>query len=81
MTQNVALRKEVFYMSLTIGEKLKNFRINVNKTIAQAASEMNISYQALQAYESNERVPRDEVKKIIAKYYGKSVGFIFFNEQ
>lgn len=67
-------------MSLTIGEKLRNFRIERNKTITQAAKEMNISYQSLQAYESNERVPRDEVKKIIAKYYKKSVGSIFFNE-
>ncbi|MCH4205165.1 MAG: hypothetical protein LKF53_02075 [Solobacterium sp.] len=31
-------------------------------------------------YETGKRVPRDEIKMKISKYYKKSVGSIFFEE-
>lgn len=61
---------------MTMGEKLKELR--GCRTVTGVAKELGISRSALAKYESDERIPRDEVKKKIAKYYGKSVQFIFF---
>lgn len=60
----------------TIGEKLKELR--GCRTVTGVAKELGISRSALCKYEADERVPRDEVKVKIAKYYGKSVQSIFF---
>ena len=61
---------------MTAGEKLKDLR--GCRTVTGVAKELGISRSALAKYESNERTPRDEVKKRIAEYYGKTVQFIFF---
>ena len=47
----------------------------------EVAKGVGISTSALSMYESGERVPRDEVKEQLAKYYGVSVGFLFFGEK
>lgn len=62
------------------GRVLRNLREQTGKTISEVASDLKISYQAMQAYESGTRLPRYEVKIRIAKYYNRRVGFIFFNE-
>lgn len=62
---------------MTPGEKLKMLR--GCRTATGVAKEIGISYSAYVKYESGERVPRDETKKKIAKYYGKSVAYIFFS--
>ena len=41
--------------------------------------EIGISISALSSYETGQRIPRDEVKVRIAKYYRRSVPYIFFN--
>lgn len=43
------------------------------------AEEIGISLSALTMYETGKRIPRDEIKIKLAKFYGKSVGEIFFN--
>ncbi len=61
---------------MTVGQRLRELR--GCRTATGVAKELGISHSALLKYESDERVPRDEVKKKIAKYYGKSVQSIFF---
>ena len=43
------------------------------------ATELDLTRQAIYNYENNIRIPRDEIKVKIAKYYNKSVGEIFFD--
>ncbi len=62
---------------MSFGEKLRELRGNM--TQEQMAKELNITKSSLAMYERNERVPRDEVKIRIAKYFGKTVQEIFFN--
>ena len=61
---------------MTIGEKLKKLR--GNKTQTELAKELGILPSTYSNYESNYRVPNDEVKKKIARYYKKTVDEIFF---
>lgn len=63
---------------MTAGEKLKKLR--GDRSQGEVAKAVFISDSALSAYENGDRVPRDEVKKRLASYYGKTVGEIFFNE-
>lgn len=49
-----------------------------NKPREEVAKELEISVSAIQMYENGERIPKDEIKLKIAKYYGKSVQEIFF---
>ena len=59
-----------------IGEKLKKLRGEQNLvTVARA---VGISPSAISMYENGERIPRDNVKVKLAKYYGVSVASIFF---
>ena len=51
------------------------------KTREDAAKEMGISVSALTMYELGRRSPRDMIKVRIAKYYGTSVGGLFFCEE
>lgn len=44
------------------------------------ADALEISTSALFMYERGERIPRDQVKKRIAHYFGKTVEEIFFAE-
>ena len=50
-----------------------------NKSQAEVAEALGISKSALAMYELGERVPRDTIKCRIAKYYNRSVAYIFFN--
>lgn len=62
------------YMSETLR------RLRGNRTQQEVANSVGITVSALSMYERGERVPRDEVKKNLAKFYGKSVHYIFFKE-
>ena len=70
-----ALSEGVIYVST--GAKLKELR--GRKTQKEAAEGIGITKSALAMYERDERVPRDEVKIRIAKYYGVSVYSLFFD--
>lgn len=51
-----------------------------DKSLKEVAKDLGISVSSLCMYESGSRVPRDEIKELIAQYYGISVGTLFFNE-
>ena len=51
------------------------------RTQEEVSAALDISKSALAMYESGKRVPRDQVKMRISKYYRKSVPYIFFNQK
>lgn len=59
-----------------IGERLLALRSG--KSREEVAFQNGISLSALAMYETGKRVPRDEVKVSLAKYYNKSIESIFF---
>ena len=61
---------------MTFGDKMKELRGNKSKRIV--AEELGISFSSYVKYERNERVPRDNIKTRIAKYFNCSVQEIFF---
>ena len=65
-------------MGATLGDRLKELRIAKGKTIVEAAEDIGITPSALGNYESNIRVPRDNIKIAIADYYKKPIQKIFY---
>ena len=61
---------------MTIGEKLKKLR--GRKKSKDVAKDIGITISALSNYENDYRIPRDETKRKIAKYYKRAVEEIFF---
>lgn len=59
-----------------IGKRLSQLR--GDKKREEVAFQNQISLSALAMYESGKRIPRDDVKLSLAKYYNKSVESIFF---
>ena len=64
--------------SESIREKLIFLR--GERTQSEVAREIGISPSAYAMYENGTRIPRDAVKVKLAKYYNKSVQYIFFDE-
>lgn len=62
-----------------IAELLRELR--GNNTREDVAKSVGISVSALSMYENGDRVPRDEVKVRLARFYEKTVGEIFFNDK
>lgn len=62
---------------MTPGERLRALRGHL--TANTVAQDLGISHSAYVKYERDERVPRDELKKKIALYFGKTVQDIFFS--
>lgn len=60
-----------------IAERL--VRLRGKKSRETVAKACGISTSALAMYEQGERIPRDDIKIRLSKYYKKSVNFIFFN--
>lgn len=65
-------------MKKTAGQILRELRAKINKSLEEVAEDIGISYQSMQAYESDTRNPRDQVKIKLANYYGTTVAAIFF---
>lgn len=63
---------------MTIGDKIRSIRGELSQR--EFAERLAISIAAVSMYENNMRVPRDELKKKIADYAGKTVQEIFFDE-
>ena len=59
-----------------MGRRLVELRGDIPNKVAAAC--MGITPQSLSNYESGERIPRDDVKAIIANYYNTSIERIFF---
>ncbi len=58
------------------GEKLKALR--GDKSADEVAKAINVSRSAIGMYESEERIPRDDIKIRLAEYFGTTVQAIFF---
>lgn len=61
---------------MTIGEKLVALR--EGRSQKEVAEALGISQSALCQYETDERVPRDEIKVRLSNYYGVSVQNLFY---
>lgn len=61
------------------GQKLRSLR--GKRTLQEVADAANITPAALSNYEQGIRTPRPEVMVRLAKYFGKSVGWLFFDEK
>ncbi len=63
---------------MTAGEKMRTLRGKKSKR--KVAEELGISFSSYTKYERNERIPRDDIKIKIAKYFRTSVQDIFFGQ-
>lgn len=59
---------------------MKLAELRGNMTQKALAQELHVSLSALGKYERGERTPRDNVKKRIAAYFGKTVQEIFYDD-
>lgn len=59
-----------------IGKRLQTLR--GSRTQREVAEAVGVTPMAISQYESGERIPRDETKKALAKYYKRTVNTIFF---
>lgn len=59
-----------------IGERL--IKLRGSRTQDEVAKALGISLSAIGMYERGERIPRDEIKILIAKYYDTTVQSIFY---
>ena len=62
-----------------IGAILRDLR--GTKTLGEVSNAVKISVSALTMYENGKRVPRDEIKIRLARYYQRKVEDIFFAQQ
>ena len=61
-----------------IGKKLRELR--GTKTIQEVSQDTGIGITALSNYENGYRVPRDETKFVLAKYYNVNLEDLFFSQ-
>lgn len=61
-----------------IGKRLKQLR--GKRTLKAVSKDLQISDSALCAYELGQRIPRDDLKIRIAKYYGTSIEELFYKD-
>lgn len=59
---------------------MKLSELRGSMTQRELANQLHVSCSSLGKYERGERTPRDNVKKRIAEYFGKSVQEIFFDD-
>ena len=60
-----------------IGAKLKELR--GKKSIRAVAKDLNLAPSTITMYENGDRIPKDDIKISIAKYYGQTVESIFYD--
>ena len=59
------------------GKRLRDLR--GEKSLEEVAKATGLTRSAIFMYETEERIPRDENKVALAKYFGKSVQELFFD--
>lgn len=64
--------------SVKIGKLLTELR--GEKALPEVAAILGLSPAAIRQYESGNRIPRDNIKEKIAKFYDKTVQEIFYSE-
>lgn len=62
--------------SKKIGAKLRELR--GDKSATEVATAVGVSTSAVSMYENGERIPRDEVKVKLARYFGVTIQELFF---
>jgi len=62
---------------LQVGDRLKQLRGDMSQ--AELAAALGVTRQTISNYEAETRVPPDEIKIKIAKFFGKTVQDIFFD--
>lgn len=62
-------------MATRVGNRLKKLR--GNRTQTEVAKALGISVSAVSSYENGERIPRDPLKKKIAKFYDTDISIFF----
>ena len=62
-----------------LGLKLRLLR--GDRTLSDVANATGIGISALNNYELGLRMPRDEVKIVLANYYGLSIGELFYPDE
>lgn len=63
---------------MKIKHRLQKLRKMKKMTQQEVAVKIGVTVSALSNYEQGIRVPRDEVKKKIAKFYGVSIETLFY---
>lgn len=63
-----------------ISKKLMDLRETKGLSRIELAKKSGLSLRAIESYEQGSRIPRDEVKIILAKTLGTTVQAIFFEE-
>lgn len=69
--------KEGDKVAESIAEKLVELR--GKRSREEVAKAIGVSISAISMYENGERIPRDDIKINIARYYNKTVQEIFFD--
>lgn len=62
-----------------VAEKLIEAREKLNKSQIDVCRDLNIPQSTLSNYEQGTRIPKDDMKVILAKYYNTSVEALFFS--
>lgn len=60
-------------------KKLYELRRKKGVTQEEVAKSVGISVSAYNSYETGQRTPRDDVKMRLAKYFNRTVQFLFFD--
>lgn len=61
-----------------IAKKLRDLR--GERSREEVAAALHISVSALSMYENGARIPRDEIKVALARFYDTTVGALFFDQ-
>lgn len=62
----------------SVAERIKEARAKHGLSVEEVARGCGISVSAVQMYECGQRVPRDEIKISMAKFFGLTVQELFF---
>lgn len=62
-----------------IGQKLRTLR--GARSQKEVADTLGVTTMAISSYENGERIPRDEIKIALARYYETTVEQIFFSDK
>lgn len=61
-----------------IGKRL--IKLRGSRTQLEIAQKVGVSVSTIGMYERGERIPRDEIKVKLARFYGQTVDDIFFKQ-
>ena len=63
----------------SIAERLRDARGEIPRN--EVCKAVGISLNALMMYETGNRIPRDEIKVRLSRFYGKSIEDLFFPQE